>query len=59
MTSGYDIKPENQDYRRTKAYQGLLLSCTSYDPFGCYRGQNAFDPEIFPHRQFFGVLREQ
>ena len=59
MTSRHDTKPESQDYRRTKAYQVMLLRCTGFNAGGCYRGQSAFDPKTFPHRQFFGVYREQ
>lgn len=59
MSSGYDDQPEGQDYRRTKAYQVMLLRCTGAKEFGCYLKDSALDPETFPHRQFFGVYRGQ
>lgn len=59
MASGLDNEPENQDYRKTKAYQVTLLRCTGKKKFGCYLRESAFDPETFPHRQFFGVYRGQ
>ncbi|KAL8657747.1 MAG: hypothetical protein Q9226_001619 [Calogaya cf. arnoldii] len=58
MASGHDVEPDSQDYRRTKAYQEMLLHCTGYRQ-GCYRGQSAFDPETYPHRQFLGIVRGQ
>ena len=59
MDSGHDDEPLGQDYRRTKAYQVMLLRCTGEKKFGCYLQESAFDPETFPHRQFFGVYRGQ
>ena len=59
MASRHDDEPENQDYRKSKAYQVTLLRCTGEKQFGCYLRESAFDPETFPHRQFFGVYRGQ
>ncbi|KAI4247213.1 MAG: hypothetical protein L6R40_001556 [Gallowayella cf. fulva] len=59
MASGCDDPPEEQDYRKTKAYQVALVRCTGAKEFGCYLRESAFDPETFPHRQFFGVYRGQ
>ncbi|KAL8821403.1 MAG: hypothetical protein Q9223_000552 [Gallowayella weberi] len=59
MTSGCDDQLKDQDYRKTKAYQVMLLRCTGTKRFGCYTNDSAFDPETFPHRQFFGVYRGQ
>ncbi|KAL8671382.1 MAG: hypothetical protein Q9168_004114 [Polycauliona sp. 1 TL-2023] len=59
MASGHDLQPTGQDYRRTKAYQLMLVRCTGTKEFGCYLRDSAFDPETFPHRQFFGVHRGQ
>lgn len=57
MASGHDNELKDQDYRKTKAYQVMLLRCTGEKQFGCYLRESAFDPETFPHRHFFGVYR--
>ncbi|KAL8991975.1 MAG: hypothetical protein Q9169_007480 [Polycauliona sp. 2 TL-2023] len=59
MASAQNDQPKDQDYRRTKAYQVMLLRCTGTKLFGCYMQDSAFDPETFPHRRFFGVYRGQ